>query len=226
VIRGAASKPWDGLIPAEDIAAFAAHLDAERQLDGGNRPALLIVDMTRAFADERYPLGWQTGNGATEANRQLLEAARRASLPIFFSKAYHDPSYQPGAAELGRWKHRELAWGDPDLPPGDVIMEPLTPSEGEGIIAKGWRPSPFFGTTLGSQLIYFGVDTLVISGMTTSGCVRAAVVDAFQLNLKVIVPHQACADRSQISHAVNLFDMHMKYCDVVELNEALAYVGR
>lgn len=224
-VSGTLDKPWQGVIPASDAEAFDAHLGADRPLDGGLRPALVVVDMTRAFADQRYPLGWETGQAATEANTVLLEAARTESLPIFFTKAYHDPSYRPSAGERGRWKHRDLAWGDRALPPGDVIMEALKPRRDEVVIPKGWRPSPFFGTTLISQLIFHAVNTVVITGMTTSGCVRAAVVDAFQFNFKVIVPHEACADRSQISHAVNLFDMHMKYCDVVSVSEALEYLA-
>jgi nicotinamidase-related amidase len=217
------AKPWEGVIPAEDAASFAAgYQDAERELDAGERPALLIVDMTREMAYPEYSIGWP-GEGAIEANAALLAEARAIGIPIYFTKDFEDPDHRPTAAERGRWKYRR-AERDPDLPSGDVIVDELAPLEGETLIHKGARPSPFFGTNLASLLTYEGVDTVVITGMVTSGCVRAAVLDAFQHNYRVVVPHEACADRSQLSHAVSMFDMHMKYCDVVSLEEALDYL--
>jgi nicotinamidase-related amidase len=98
----------------------------------------------------------------------------------------------------------------------------LRPLPDEIVIYKQHKPSAFFGTTLASDLLYDGVDTVVLAGMTTSGCVRATAMDAFQFNFHVVVVDAACADRSQISHAVTLFDLHMKYVDVVGQDEAIA----
>jgi maleamate amidohydrolase len=92
------------------------------------------------------------------------------------------------------------------------------------VINKGSKPSGFFGTPLASYLVHAGVDTVIVTGMTTSGCVRATVLDAFQNNFHVIIPHECSADRSQISHKVNLFDMHMKYADVISLEETVEYL--
>ena len=109
---------------------------------------------------------------------------------------------------------------------GDVIVDELTPAEGELIIYKAGRPSGFSGTRLASYMIHAGADTAIVTGMTTSGCVRATVLDAFMSNFNVIIPFECAADRSQISHKVNLFDMHMKYADVISLDETIDYLTK
>jgi nicotinamidase-related amidase len=218
-----ASKPWHDVIPEADRVSFhAAHLDEDRPIGAGRRPALLVVDMTLDFVDSRYPLGFsETGGPAIAANRRVLDAARAAGLPIYFTDMFAGEDYRPSVAERGRWKHRDLT---PAPRPGDVIAEDLAPRPDETVIHKGWKPSAFFGTQLASLLIADRVDTLIVTGMTTSGCVRASVIDAFQHNLDIVIPHEACADRSQISHKVTLFDLHMKYADVVSVDEVIAYV--
>lgn len=222
-------KPWDGVIPFEDEAAFGVGIgESPQPIEVGERPALIIVDMTRAFVDSAYPKGWSpTGYPATAANSLLLNAARSARIPVFFTKGRPESAPTPTLAEKGKWKYRLLRQeASVDLPPGDVIVEDLTPVDGEVVINKGNKPSGFFGTPLSSLLTYHNIDTTIITGMTTSGCVRATVVDAFQQNYFVVIPHECCADRSQISHKVSLFDMHMKYADVVEMDETLEYLSR
>lgn len=217
--------PWTGLIPTEDVAAFARGFKPEqRAIDAGTRPALVIVDMTRAFVDSRYTTGHaETGQPAVRANLDLLTAFRNAGLPVFFTKAYGDPGHVPTAGERGRW-NTSIERESETLPPGDVIVDALTPIPGEHVINKGQKPSGFFGTPLTSLLIEEKVDTVVVTGMTTSGCVRATVLDAFQYNYHVVVPIECVADRSQISHKINLFDLHMKYADVAPLDEVRTYV--
>ena len=219
--------PWSDVIPEADIAAFYGGASTiDRPLDVGVRPALLIVDMTRAFVDSAYSTGWSpTGGPAVASNRALLDAARQGAVPVFLTKGFEDPSHSPSPAERGRWKASQGTRNDPSLPPGDVIVDELTPRAGETVVCKQLKPSAFSGTQLSSLLFFLQVDTLIVTGMTTSGCVRATVLDAFQLNLRVIVPHEACADRSQISHKVSLFDMHMKYADVVSLDAAIDYLA-
>lgn len=224
------TKPWDGVIPREDEAAF--RVDAEeavsRPLAAGSRPALIVVDMTLAFVDSAYPTGWSpTGHPATAANRVLLEAARRAEIPVFFTKRRPDGGGPPTPAEqgLGKLRSRRAPAGK-EASDGDVIVDDLRPIEGEVVIYKGRKPSAFFGTPLSSYLTYHGIDTTIVTGMVTSGCVRATVVDAFQHNYFVIVPHECVADRSQISHKVSLFDLHMKYADVVDLQTGLEYLDK
>ena len=222
-----AAKPWSDLIPKDDVNSFRRGFDPEeRPMTAGLHPAVIVVDMTREFVDDAYPSGWgATGWPAVKANAALLAGARAAGLPIFFTKAYADPEHTPHASERGRWKsngaRRELP---PGTPPGDVIVDELTPLDSEIVIHKAGRPSGFAGTRLASLMIHAGADTAIVTGMTTSGCVRATVLDAFMFNFNVVVPFECAADRSQISHKVNLFDMHMKYADVVSLEETLDYV--
>lgn len=224
--RTSTRQPWADTIPADDIAAFsggASNLD--RPLDLGERPALLVVDMTRAFVDSAFPTGWSpTGEPAVAANALLLAAARQTGIPVFFTKSWEEPTHAASPSEWGRWKASQTAAPDPTLGPGDVIVDALTPLPGEVVIHKQLKPSAFFGSQLASLLVFEQVDTVIVTGMTTSGCVRATAVDAFQLNFRVVIPHEACADRSQISHKVNLFDLHMKYADVVSVAETVDYL--
>lgn len=218
--------PWEGIIPETDRTSFRNAFDgSQRPLEAGTKPALIIIDMTMAFIDSQYPTGWsETGYPAMDANAKLLKAAREAGIPVFFTKAYSDPLHKPSLMERGRWKTGKKPSVSMDLPPGDVIPEPIAPIEGEIVIDKGSKPSGFFGTPLASYLTYHGIDTTIITGMTTSGCVRATALDAFQNNYYILLPHEACADRSQISHKVNLFDMHMKYADVVSVDQTVEYI--
>ncbi|MGI6876783.1 MULTISPECIES: isochorismatase family protein [Amycolatopsis] len=221
------TKPWSDVIPAADLATFGREFaPPDRPIAAGTSPALVVVDMTKAFVDSTYPTGWSpTGRPALAANAELLAASRRAGIPVFFTKAYPEADHRPRPAERGRWKLNPqpapLAEG---TPPGDVLPDELTPRDDEIVINKGSKPSAFFGTPLASYLIHAGCDTVIVTGMTTSGCVRATVLDAFQYNFHVVVPFECCADRSQISHKVNLFDIHMKYADVVSTNETIGYL--
>jgi nicotinamidase-related amidase len=219
-------KPWNDLIPSTDVSSFQRGFDAAaRPVTAGTKPAVVIVDMTLAFVDSAYPTGHSdTGWPAVEANARLLEAARARDIPVFFTKAYAEPDHEVLPAERGRWKTQGAPAAPGDLPPGDVIVDELLPEPGEIVINKGSKPSGFFGTPLASYLVHAGVDTVIVTGMTTSGCVRATVLDAFQNNFHVIIPHECSADRSQISHKVNLFDMHMKYADVISLEETVEYL--
>lgn len=218
-------RPWHGMIPQADRDSFrdARRLE-DRGLAAGNHPSLIIVDMVRGCVDDAYPIGWsRTGLPAVRANERLLSVARDLKIPIFFTKDW--PQVEPSltAAERGLWKG---GGGVPDkrLPSGDVIVESLTPREGEIVITKGSKPSGFFGTPLASYLTYFGVDTTIITGMLTSVCVRSTAVDAFQHNYRVVIPYECVADHSQISHRVSLFDLHMKHADVTSLEETLGYL--
>ncbi len=219
--------PWDEAIPFEDRRRYqAAGYGTEyRAISAGAKPAVIVVDMTREFVDSRWPTGHsETGYPAVAANLRLLGVARELGLPIFFTKLYEDPAHVPTPAQKGRWKTKGRRPPDPGLPPGDVIVDELAPLPGETVIYKHHKPSGFFGTELAALLLYEGADTVVVTGMTTSGCVRATAVDAFQYNLDVIIPFDCVADRSQISHKVNLLDLHMKYADVAPLDHVIDYL--
>jgi nicotinamidase-related amidase len=214
-------------IPRQDVEAFAGGYDSiERPLATGHRPALVIVDMTYAFVDSAYPTGWgETGWPAVKVTAVLLARARERQLPVYFTKSFAEPNAKPLRGQAGRWKPSQRSGRGPDLPPGDTIVPELAPRADEIVIYKQAKPSGFFGTTLAADLIYDGVDTVLLAGMTTSGCVRATAVDAFQFNFQVVIVDSACADRSQISHAVTLFDLHMKYADVIDQETALGLLG-
>ncbi len=210
---------WDDLIPDSDRRMFAK-AGMGGSLGFGEKPAVVVVDITYGFTDSRYPLGAsEMGTPTTQAIRRLLEAARPKGLPVFFTV----PGARVTAAEKGHWKMTPNQPSEAGLPGPNQIVKELGPLAGESVITK-FRPSGFFGTDLAGQLTFHRVDTLIVTGMTTSGCVRATVVDAFSYNYRVIVPAECSGDRAVVSHKVSLFDMCMKYADVLPLDSVLSHL--
>jgi len=202
---------WDEFVPAEDRAASG---EWGRRAQGiGERPALLVVDVNNAFVDDRFPLGIAGGWEVADRIGELVGIARGAGIPVIYTTG------MPTAndAERGRWKSTPHA-PDPRLPDPHAIVPAVAPLEHESVVRKR-RPSGFFGTELASLLIHHQADTVILTGLVTSGCVRATAVDAFSHNFRVIVPEECVGDRSRVSHAVSLFDVHMKYGDVVPVAE-------
>lgn len=193
---------------------------ARNSLGLGKRPALVLVDMVRGFTDPACPLGSACAE-VVAANARLLEAFRLAELPVFFTTVVYRSDDQ---AKVFRQRIAALNLLQPDSP--WVEVDPaLAPRVGEPLIEKQWA-SAFFGTTLAAQLKAARADSLVVTGLTTSGCVRATVVDGLQHDYPVVVPREAVGDRNPQAHAANLFDMHAKYADVQDLAEVLTAVGR
>lgn len=190
--------------------------DLDRQFQGlGHRPALVLVDLIRGFTDPECPLGSREEE-VVAANARLLKAFREKSLPIFFTTVvYRDDSQ----ARVFRDRLPALNVLQPGSPWVEVDPR-LSPAEGETVIEKQWA-SAFFKTRLDSLLRAAGADSLVIGGLTTSGCVRATAVDGLQHDYRVVVPREAAGDRNPDAHAANLFDLHAKYADVMGLNEVL-----
>ena len=185
----------------------------------GERPALVIVDMTRAFIEDDYPLACEkTGRPCVEAIARVLEVSRSAEIPVLYTGGI----VADKEILKGRWKSR---YEDPLLksPKAHEIVEGVAPLDDEIVIRKT-KPSGFFGTELNGYLVYHNVDTLIVTGMVTSGCVRATVVDAFSLNYRVIVPEECVADRAQLSHQVTLVDLDTKYADVLPVNSVIAHL--
>lgn len=205
---------WDDVLNEDDKKMFLkAKMGGKNGL--GKVPALLIVDMTYGFTDSKFRLGHsETGYPAVEATYRLLQKAREKNIPIFYTKPFSE-SHKSG---IGLWKG-----GEEKTEEENTIVELIAPLKNEVVIEKR-RPSAFFGTNLVDTLIYHGVDSLIITGLTTSGCVRASVVDAFSYNYKVVVPEECVGDRSQISHKVSLLDIHMKYGDVVKMGEVTKWI--
>jgi nicotinamidase-related amidase len=205
---------WDELLDEKDRAMFAkANMGGKGRF--GKKPALIVVDMTYGFADSKFRLGCsETGYPAVAATKRLLEKSREKGIPVIYSRGYTES----GAAGTGLWKG-----GQGKTEEENAIVEEIRPLETEIVIQKR-RPSAFFGTDLANMLIYAGVDTCIIVGLTTSGCVRATLVDAFSYNYRVIIPEECVGDRSQVSHKIALMDTNMKYGDVLPLDDVLAWM--
>ena len=210
---------WDDVIPQEDLKMFT-----KSKMGGkagyGKKPAIVVVDMTYGFVDDAYPLGCsKMGWPAVRANERLLAKGRALGIPILFTRGHHPKT----STERGRWKNvTALETKDPDPKIHEIVAE-LKPLPDEVVITKIF-PSAFFNTNLISMLTYHNVDTVLVTGMVTSGCVRATVVDAFSYNFIVVIPEECVGDRGVVSHKVSLFDMHMKYADVAPLSEVLGYL--
>lgn len=213
---------WRHLIGDEDFAAYAKG-SFGRRMGFGARPAVLVVDMTYAFVDPAYPTAFgDRGRQALEGFRRLLPAARSLRLPIIYSRRNdRRQRWQRGVLDLKWGLTTDSGWLND--PRADQWPPEIAPEDGDVIIEKG-KPSCFWETPLRSILTHLGTDTLVVGGISTSGCVRAAVTDAFSSNYRVIVPEECCADRSQFAHTANLLDMDMKFADVVPLDEVLTHL--
>ncbi len=188
--------------------------DLERQSQGlGKRPALVLVDMTRGFTDPACPLGSPVDE-VVAACRILLDAFRAKKLPVFFTTVvYHDDSQ--ARVFRNRLPALDVLTADSEW----VKVDPrLTPGAVETVIEKQWA-SGFFRSRLQQELKKHKVDSLVIAGLTTSGCVRATVVDGLQHDYPVVVVREAVGDRNPEAHAASLFDLAAKYADVLKLKQ-------
>lgn len=195
-------------------------MDLERNSLGlGQRPALLLVDMVVGFTSSRCPLGTDCPD-VVEANRVLLDCFRALGLPVVYTTVvyHHD---REARVFRDRIEHLNLLTPDSEW----VQIDPrLAPRDGEPVISKQWASS-FHRTNLDSWLREQGVDSLVVTGLTTSGCVRATVVDGLQYDFPVVVPEEAVGDRNAEAHRANLFDMHAKYADVMALSDVLGLLA-
>ncbi|MET7246254.1 isochorismatase family protein [Methylobacterium sp. EM32] len=185
----------------------------------GRSPALLVVDFTRAFTAPDARLGMDMTPAITEANR-LLAAAERAGIPVILSTiAYDDPGRDSGV-----WRSKIAGLDALVTGSEGVDQDPrLLRVPGDRILVKRFA-SCFFGTGLADDLRAGGVDTLVIAGCTTSGCVRASAVDACSHGFRTIVAREATADRLQDAHAQSLVDIDLKYGDVMPVDAIVAYL--
>jgi nicotinamidase-related amidase len=194
--------------------------DLERRSQGlGRRPALVLVDLIASFTDPDCPLGCEA-NAVLRANRRLLEAFRAHGLPVAFTTVVYRDDHQ---ARVFRDRLPALDILRPGTPWVEVDRQ-VAPLAGEPVFEKQWA-SGFFHTGLDRWLREQGVDSLVVTGLTTSGCVRATAVDGLQHDYCVVVPREAVGDRNPDAHRANLFDLHAKYADVLDLQEVLDMIG-
>lgn len=200
-------------LKANYTGAFDGHLPF------GERPALLIVDFVMAYLEKSSPLYAEAGE-ALASNERLLAAARAARIPVIFTNVV----YQPGGADGGLFYKK--------IPALSVFVEgsalgdfppTLMPEKDEVVISKQYA-SAFFGTSLAALLHTKNIDTLLITGMSTSGCVRATALDALQHGFAPFVVRDACGDRHLAPHKANLFDLQAKYAEVISECEALRFL--
>lgn len=185
----------------------------------GAHPALLIIDFINAFTQEASPLASNL-EAEIAATKRLLTAVRRAKLPIAFTTTEYDKGFRDAGVFIKKVPSLSvLKRGTPLV----AIDDRLKPRSDEHLIVKKYA-SAFFGTALAATLTAAGIDTVLIAGCTTSGCVRASAVDACQNGFRTIVVRECVGDRAPEPHAANLFDIDAKYGDVVPLAEALAYL--
>ena len=181
----------------------------------GRRPALLLVDLSRGFTDPDSPLGCAC-DGVIAANQVLLGAFRARGLPVFFTTVVYDSSDQAPV-----FRRRLPALNILERGSQWVEIDPrLGPLANETLVEKQYA-SGFFRTDLLHRLHAAGADSLVVTGLTTSGCVRATAVDGLQHDFPVKVVRDAVGDRNLQAHAANLFDLHAKYADVTGVDELL-----
>jgi maleamate amidohydrolase len=214
---------WKDYAPESELAVYRKAGFGNR-IGFGARAALLNVDTTYMFVDPAYAMCGRRMPELEAALIRLTESFRRLRLPIYYSR--RDDRSLPAYRGVWNWKlgTAETIEYTSD-PRADEWPPEYGPRREDGIIKKN-KPSPFFGTPLESYLRYDAVDTLVVCGVSTSGCVRAAVNDAFAHNFRVIVVEEACGDRSPMQHRANLFDMDMKFGDVESLDYVLAELDR
>jgi len=195
----------------------AKSMDLERKTLGlGAKPALIVVDMINGFTDPASPLGSDCPQ-VIAANAELLQLFHRLGAPVFFTTVVYHSDDQARV-------FRERIGALNILTPDSIwvrVDERLVVAAEDQLIEKQWA-SAFHKTDLDQRLRRQGVDSVIVTGLTTSGCVRATVVDALQYDYRVVVSREAVGDRNNAAHQANLFDMHAKYADVMSLAEVVA----
>lgn len=187
----------------------------------GRRPALLVVDMQVGFTrPEKCPLAGELGPQIAAINR-LIGEARTSHVPIIFTAVGYEPNAQNDG---GIWAEKIPSLRLLKIGSELVSLDPQLDRQVEDRLIVKKYASCFFGTHLLSTLTSSGIDTLIVTGCTTSGCIRATVIDAISYGFRPIVAFEAVGDRAREPHENNLFDISSKYADVMPLNEVLAYL--
>ncbi|KAJ7768970.1 N-carbamoylsarcosine amidase [Mycena metata] len=218
------------LITHTESASYARS-GFSNKMGWGQRPALLIVDACVAYWAESSPLDLSSnpaGAASLASMKRLLDAARASSVPVIWTRVEYDQADMSDAGMF--WlkskslnifqRGDERGWG------GWVEAAGLVPTPGSEVVIVKKYPSAFFGTDLSTRLHVLGVDTVVVCGVSTSGCVRASVLDAMQYGYRPMVVEEACGDRTPEIHNANLFDLNAKYADVVSEAEAVQRLER
>jgi maleamate amidohydrolase len=231
-------RVWDKFLTERDRQVFEAS-GYGTEAEWGKRPALLVIDVNYAFTGESsLPIlesikKWRNSCGedawiAMPVLQSLIGACRTKGVPVIYTTG----TSRPDRWNRGGWLWKNSRAGEQPVVEnnvkaghdGNVIVEEIAPAP-QDIVLRKEKPSGFFGTPLASYLQLLGCDSVIVTGTTTSGCVRASVIDAFSLNLRCVVVEDGCFDRSQASHAINLCDMHAKYANVLPSSDVLTYIA-
>ena len=230
-------RVWDKFLTERDKQVFSGA--GYGQTAGlGDRPVVIVIDVNYHFTgDKDEPIldsikKWPNSCGedawtALPHIKRLLDAARAKGVPVIYTTA----AFRPDGWDRGSWDWKNNRVGDwkPDAEvrqsnlDGNTINHEVEPHPQDIVIEK-LKPSAFHGTPLNSFLTNFKADSVILVGTTTSGCVRASVLDAFSENYRVALAEEGCFDRSQASHAINLCDMNAKYADVISTDDVIDYI--
>jgi maleamate amidohydrolase len=231
----ASEKPvervWDKFLTEKDKYVFA-NSGYGRHGGFGSRPAMVIVDVNYNFVGDKPAeitgqlKEWRNACGiegwnAIKVIKHVIDACRARNVPIFYTTNTRRPDGWDATSRT--WKNTRALEDYEREMRGNEIVADIAPEPRDIVIVKP-KPSGFFGTPLLSYLVYMRIDTLLVCGVSTSGCVRATVTDAFSNNFRVSLIEDGCFDRSESSHAVNLRDMDAKYADVISSAEVIKYV--
>ena len=205
----------------QDDAAFFAERGFGMRIGYGARPALIVIDMLKAFTNPDMMLGADLDN-EIEAIKPMIDVAHERGIPVIFSTVIYEDA---DLKDAGIWalKQKGVVTLKKDTD-GIEVDERLDFDDSDTLLVKKYA-SCFYGTDLVSRLMAHNIDTLIITGCTTSGCVRATAVDACQTGFRPMVVREAVGDRSVAAHEQSLFDLDAKYADVVALDDALQYLS-
>jgi maleamate amidohydrolase len=217
---------WKNVVAADVLAVYSHY---RREIFVGPNPALLAIDLyelayqggakpvnevVKEFPSSCGEHAWR----AIEPTKRLFAAARSAHLPIFYSTADVRPNSRPHSVQATKRSNVPV---DPAL---YAVRPEFQPEPGDVVLTK-MRASAFFGTPLIAHLTQLGVQTLIVCGESTSGCVRASAVEAYSHGFHVVLVEECCFDRHLLSHQINLFDMHHKYADVMHVDEVVRHLA-
>jgi nicotinamidase-related amidase len=225
---------WDRFLTEKDKEIF--QLAGYGKRGGfGTRPALFIIDVQYNFCgdepgeDHREGLkkyrthcgeaGWKT----VPHIERLLKIAREKNLPVFYTQSERRADMIDSGVQVGK-SHRGTEKTSQEGSHATQTVAPLAPQPQDILIGKR-KPSAFFGTMFMSHLNFLDVDTLILCGCTSSGCLRATAVDGYSFNFKVVIPEETAFDRFEASHAMSLFDLNCKYADVIPTDEVADYMS-
>jgi len=187
----------------------------------GKKPAVVVIDLQLGFTDPNFPLGGDLDNVVASC-RELIKSAHFKNIPVIFTTT----GYEKHLKDAGLWVKKIPSGGLLQLNSKWVEIDPRLGKTDEDILVVKKYPSGFFGTHLDATLNSMGIDTLIITGCTTSGCVRATCIDALQYGYYGIVPEECVGDRAEGPHLANLFDIEQKYSDVMRLGEVLGWIAK